>query len=60
MSAKVFDFASRKLQTRECHEGTCGDCGHQWAAPQIGRCPKCSSENTTVGKRKHFDYQRVR
>jgi len=60
MSAKVFDFGSRKLQTRECHEGKCNACGYEWVAPMIGACPKCGSDNTTTGKRKHFDYARVR
>lgn len=60
MPAKVLDFTTRKVRTRECHEGTCKACGHTWAAPQIGACPRCSSDQTTTGKRKHFDYARVR
>lgn len=58
--AKILDFATRKVRTRECHEGTCLTCGHTWAAPVIGRCPKCGSDRTTTGKRKAFDYVRVR
>lgn len=60
MKGKVLSFTTRKVQTRECHEGTCRDCDHVWAAPAIGACPKCGKSNIKIGKRKHFDYARVR
>ena len=60
MKGKVLDFTTRKVRTRECREGKCLACGYTWAAPVIGACPKCRSDNTEIGKRKHFDYARVR
>jgi len=59
VNGKVLDFTTRKVRTREAHEGTCHECGYTWAAPQIGACPKCGSDHTEVGNRKHFDYERV-
>jgi hypothetical protein len=57
---KVLDFKTRKVQTRECHHAACGACGYRWVAPAVGKCPRCGSDQTLVGPRRRFDYERVR
>jgi hypothetical protein len=58
MAAKVFDFNSRKIQTRECHYARCNKCRHEWVAPTIGNCPRCHATDTKRLKRRRFDYVR--
>lgn len=58
MAAKVFDFNSRKIQTREAHYARCKTCGHEWVAPTIGKCPRCGGADTQRLGRRRFDYVR--
>ncbi len=62
MTARVFNFTTRTIHTREIKEAKCNSCGHTWLAPTVGKCPKpsCGSDNTQELSRHTCDAPRVR
>ncbi len=51
---------AREDDTRKVKDATCNACKHYWAAPTIGRCPKCYSEDVKIDPVTRWaDYRRV-
>lgn len=66
--ATIYDFTSRKPVNgvvplgmnplrRMCSQAC--ECGHTWIAPGVGKCPKCSSDQTTIVDERFCDATRV-